>query len=321
MNTSTDTTVAGGQAMLRMIPLADIGPCPTNPRTTIDPATIAELAASIKVQGVLQPILVRLATKGHQACEIVAGHRRFAAAKLAGLTEMPAIVRALSDVEVLRVQLIENLQREGLHEMEEGEGYQRLMRDHSYTARQIADEVGKSIEYIYARVKLCALSPECRQAFRDGKLSASTAVLVARIPSDKLQLQAMQDITGANNQYTHDVMSHRAAQRHIQERYMLSLEKAPFDTRASRYFLTKKDKEPLPSCYECPKRTGACPELFTDVKSPDTCTDPTCFTAKRDGEHAHLVAEAERKARQSSPARPPKRFSRHRGIDRRPRAT
>lgn len=259
------------------IPLVFIQPSPTNPRKHFDEAAHNELTASVRKHGVIQPILVRAGTSPttrRVLWEIVAGERRYRAAAAAGLEEIPAIVRELSDVEALEIQVIENLQREGLHPLEEAEGYELLMQKHGYTADDLAVKVGKSKAYIYARLKLCALPNEARKAFYAGTLNPSTALLVARIPNAKLQLQAVKELTAADHRG--DPMPVRQAAEHIQRTYMLRLAGAPFKI---------DDAELLPkagACTTCPKRSGNAPELFADVTSADVCTDTDCFQAKRE---------------------------------------
>lgn len=133
----------------------------TERRKHFDKAALGELADSIKTAGLINPVLVR-PVNGH--FEIVAGERRFMAAELAGVSEIPATVRELTDEQVLEIQLIENLQREGLHPLSEAEGYDKLIRTHGHTAEEIADKLGKSKAYVYARIKLLALGPAARQA-------------------------------------------------------------------------------------------------------------------------------------------------------------
>lgn len=248
---------------------------------------LAELVDSIKDVGVLQPIVVRPVdpkqTGGYEF-EIVAGERRFLAAQKAGFDTLPATVTALTDSDVLRVQLIENLQREGLHELEEAEGYEELMKLDDLNADALAEKVGKSRSYIYARLKLLALCPEARKACYDGTISASIALLIARIPVPDLQAQALADIT---EDWSGDIMSFREARAHVQREFMLSLKSAPFDIKSAKL---------LPAagaCGPCPKRTGNQPDLFGDVKHADVCTDPACFAAKKTAQIEHLRATAE----------------------------
>lgn len=282
------------------IPLAKLLASKTNPRKRFDDKKLAELAESIKSQGILQPILVRDANfpLPEGSFEIIAGERRYRAAKLAGLSEMPCIVRQLTDTQVLHAQVIENLQRDDLHELEEAEGYERLLKENDangqpYTADNIALEVGKSRAYIYARLKLLALCEEAREAFYKGELDASTALLIARIPSNKLQVQALKEITRTLDWATPNLgkgdkaMSYRKAREFIQDKFMLDLERAPFDIKA----ITLLDK--VGSCTDCIKRTGNQPELFDDVKSKDVCTDTTCFAEKKAAHITSTIAKAE----------------------------
>ncbi|MDR3480269.1 MAG: ParB/RepB/Spo0J family partition protein, partial [Burkholderiaceae bacterium] len=256
------------------IPLQSVIPSKTNPRKSFNQAALEELAASIKSMGVAQPILVRPlpTTAEHIDCvEIVAGERRYLASKIAGMLTIPAVCREMTDAEAKQIQIIENLQREDVHEIEEAEGFERLMKEHGQTALEIAKAVGKSKEYVYGRLKLCALEPEARQAFYDGKLNASTALLVARIPVRALQLKATTEVGRAGIDAP---LSYRAAKEHIQNHYMLNLSEATFNIRE-----TKLVKGAGP-CVRCPKRTGAQPEIYPDV-AEDTCTDPDCFESKR----------------------------------------
>jgi ParB/RepB/Spo0J family partition protein len=268
-------------AKLENVPLECIRVSPTNPRKHFNEAQLAELAESIKQQGVAQPILVRPIPKDERAApplhfEIVAGERRYRASKLAGMPSIPAIVRELDDAQALEIQVVENLQRADLHPLEEAEGYELLMKLHKYSAEQLADKVGKSKAYIYGRLKLCALEPDARKAFYAGKLTSSTALLVARIPVKQLQARAVGELTKSRFHGSDAVMSTREAQEHIHRNYMLALGSAPFQTTDAK-LIPKAG-----ACVTCPKRTGNQPELFADVDSADVCTDPDCYGRKRD---------------------------------------
>lgn len=313
MNTVTDplSTTEGNYFH---IAIEHLFPSPTQPRKRFDEAKLNDLAESIRMQGVLQPILVRKAippkgkfdtskwpfpaaktaqpTEESQHFEIVAGERRYRAAKLAGLANIPCFVRELTDLQVLHAQVIENLQRDDLHPIEEAEGYEKLMAQKDtegkpYSADTIAGEVGKSRAYVYARLKLLALCHEAREAFFNGDLDASTALLIARIPVHKLQIEAVKKVTekAQYNTSSHregDVlMSYRAARDYIQDTFMLDLDKAPFDTKDAA-LLAK-----CGACTDCEKRTGNQPDLFDDVKSRNVCTDTVCHGMKR---AAHVLA-------------------------------
>lgn len=247
-------------------------------RKRFNELALNELAASIKAMGVAQPILIRPVTPTAEApeeYEIVAGERRYRASIIAGLTTIPAICRNLSDLDAAKIRILENLQREDPHPIEEAEGYQLLMQQHGYDADQLADEVKKSRSYIYGRLKLCALTEKARDACFDDKISASIALLIARIPVKSLQEKCLKEVVDHWN----GPMSYRTAAQHVENNYMLNLKKATFSTA---------DEALLPaagSCKACPKRAGNQPEVFQDIGT-DVCTDPICFKAK--GE-AHVV--------------------------------
>lgn len=276
------------------IPLACVIPSKTNPRKNFDGVALEELASSIKQHGIAQPILVRpmadeyVELDGTQvACvEIVAGERRYRAAKMAGLETVPAIVRALSDVQALELQILENLQRKDVHEIEEAEGYDRLMKEAGYTADQLAEKVGKSRSYIYGRLKLCALAPAARDACFDGRINASTALLIARIPVAELQAKAAEEIVKPT--HGNEPLSYRQAEHIIRHRYMLDLDEAPFNIEDGK--LVKA----AGACGTCPKRTGSNPLLYADV-DPNVCTDPDCFEQKKVVHFDRVVAKAEKK--------------------------
>ena len=298
------TTVSTAES-IRSIPLVQIRVSTTGSqaerRAHFNKAAIAELAESIKTVGLLSPIVARpvkmIKTQGLNGIlvggktyfspqeaeeaaantfELVAGERRFLAAKQAGLEAITVSVRDLTDEQVLEVQLIENLQREGLHELAEAEGYEALQKL-GYSASEIADKVGKSKAYVYGRMKLLALSKDGRKAFYEGTISASIALLLARIPVAELQKEALKEILDGNYE---GPLSFRQAQELVHNDYMTRLADAGFPTA---------DATLVPSagsCSACPKRTGNQPELFGDIKSADVCTDPVCFKSKREAQAA-----------------------------------
>jgi ParB/RepB/Spo0J family partition protein len=272
MNVTTNGNgITGAQRPLyELIALTSIDESPSNPRKTF--AEIEELAADIKLRGILQPVLVR-PTIGHASSgyELVFGARRYRAARLAGLEHIPAAVREMSDAEALEVQIVENSKRSDIHPLEEADGYRALHETHGYSVEDIAAKVGKSVGFIYGRMKLCALCDDGRAAFLEGRLSPATALLVARIPHAKLQKEAVDSLTHSSM-----AMSAGQASELIQRRFMLRLAEAPFDRGIA-------DLVPgVVACTDCPKRTGNQKELFADVQSADLCTDPTCFASKCD---------------------------------------
>jgi ParB/RepB/Spo0J family partition protein len=166
------------------LPIDTIRESKSNPRREFDPGALDELAQSIRTKGLLQPIVVR--PNGVRGYELVCGARRLRAAKLAGLEAVPASVRVLTDQEVLEIQVIENLQRRDLHALEEARGYQQLLATKGYDVARIAARVGRSVKYVYDRMKLLQLVPDAQQLFLEGKFTAGHAVLLARLkPGDQ----------------------------------------------------------------------------------------------------------------------------------------
>lgn len=162
------------------IRIDDISPCAFQPRTMFDEESLQALSDSIKEKGVLQPILVR--PKGNRY-EIIAGERRWRAARMAGLNKIPAIIKNMSDQETLEIALIENLQRENLSAIEEAEGLNRLMREYQYTQDTLGQTIGKSRSYIANSVRLLTLPEDVQNLVRDDKLSAGHARTLVGLPN------------------------------------------------------------------------------------------------------------------------------------------
>jgi ParB/RepB/Spo0J family partition protein len=286
MKKNPHETLAADQSALTVLKLAELVESKHNARRSFDSAKMKELVESIAIHGVLSPILVRPLGKGY---EIVAGARRFRAARTAKLETLPCVVRTLDDKEALEVNLIENLQRADLEPLEEADGYLTLTKKHGYSAEQLATKIGKSIGYVYGRLKLCELAPGVKKMVADKTLDMSLALLVARIPDVKLSEKAAKEIvSGFGNG---EAMSWRRASEHIQSSYMLRLKDAPFDTG---------DKTLVPAagaCGPCPKRSGNQRGLFDDVqgKSNELCTDGACFKSKCDAWWQREAAKAKDK--------------------------
>ena len=153
--------------------ISQVEPNRNQPRRTFDDEALQELAQSISEHGVLQPILVRPQIYG--GYQIVAGERRYRASRLAGLTEIPAIVRELSDSETMQIALIENLQRRDLSVLEEAKGYQTLMEEHGFSQEEVAKTVGKSRSAVANTLRLLGLPDEIKSMLEAGELSAGHA--------------------------------------------------------------------------------------------------------------------------------------------------
>jgi ParB family chromosome partitioning protein len=170
-----DTPVQAKDASIQLIPLDFLAPGPFQPRRQIDPAELAALADSIREQGVLQPILARPDATAPGRYQIIAGERRWRAAQQAGLHEIPALVRVLADSMAMAAALVENLQREDLNPMDEGEGYRRLIEDFSLTQERVAESVGKSRSHVANTMRLLKLPAAVQTELRRGTLSAGHA--------------------------------------------------------------------------------------------------------------------------------------------------
>ncbi|MFC5498161.1 ParB/RepB/Spo0J family partition protein [Caenimonas terrae] len=268
----------------------------TNPRTHFDPAYINELRASFKEHGVLQPLLVRPLPGSRlqdtfedrapgapmPTHEIVCGECRWRGTE-GVVDELPVLIRHLTDLQVLQVQLVENLKRRDLHPIEEAEGFDRLMTEHGLTVEDIAARIDKSVSYIFKTRKLLELTKECREELYKGNLTRSTALLVARAPA-YLQVQIAQDIMKPD--YSGEPMSFRKAVTHIQQHYMLQLGNAVFDIKDAN--LVRK----AGACGTCAKNTGANGDMFEDVTGAASCTDPKCFDAKKEAHYAAVAKAA-----------------------------
>lgn len=155
---------------IQKIDLSKIKANPYQPRKTFDDDRLSDLATSIQTHGVLQPIVLRQTVQGYY---IVVGERRFRASQLAGLTEIPAIIKELSDSDMMELAIIENLQREDLNAIEEAESYQRLMNDLGLTQQKVAERLGKSRPYIANMLRLLNLPKDISNQVKEGALSSA----------------------------------------------------------------------------------------------------------------------------------------------------
>jgi len=166
-----------------MVPIEQIRPNPNQPRRRFDPDDLADLAASVREKGILQPLIVRPAAGG--GYEIVAGERRWRAAQKAQLHEVPALIRDLDDTEVLEIAIIENIQRADLNAMEEASGYRQLMERFGHTQEKLAEALGKSRSHIANLLRLLTLPEDVQDLVKSGDLSAghARALITSENPS------------------------------------------------------------------------------------------------------------------------------------------
>ena len=176
--------LASSRSTLR---ISDIEPNPNQPRRHFDPDALQSLAASIRENGLLQPLVVRRSGEG--LYQIIAGERRWRARRLAGLTEVPAVILEADDLHAAQLALIENLQREDLNPIEEANGYRTLMETFGLTQEETAQRVGRSRPAVANALRLLSLSEELRKMVEQGTLSAGHARALLPIPDEALRLE------------------------------------------------------------------------------------------------------------------------------------
>ena len=176
----------------QMLPIYRVEPDPDQPRKDFDPEALAELAESITEHGIIQPLTVRETKNGFY--QIIAGERRWRAARLAKLSEVPAIVMEADDRKAMELALIENLQRQDLNAVEEAMGYRGLMDDHGLTQEEAAARVGKSRPAVANALRLLNLDPDVLDMVRSGQLTAGHARAVLVLKEKKKQLEAAKKI-------------------------------------------------------------------------------------------------------------------------------
>ena len=167
------------RVVVKPIPLVQISPNPDQPRKQFKEQELKELSESIKDKGVLVPIILRTVQNKPYLYEIVAGERRFRAAQMAGLSEIPALVKTLTNQNAMEIALIENVQRENLNPIEEAEGYKNLMEKCEYSINDVSKLIGKSESYIRNLMRINSLPESVKEMVRSGELSASHARTIA----------------------------------------------------------------------------------------------------------------------------------------------
>ena len=177
----------------QMLPIYKVEPNPDQPRQDFDEEELQALADSIEIHGIIQPLTVRELSSGYY--QIIAGERRWRAARMANLSDIPAIVIEADDKKVKELALIENLQRQDLNPVEEAMGYQSLMQEYGLTQEDAAKRVGKSRPAVANALRLLNLNPEVLEMVRQGKLSAGHARAVLVLKTEKKQLEAAQKIS------------------------------------------------------------------------------------------------------------------------------
>ena len=174
------------------LPISQVESCASQPRKQFDPDALADLADSIREHGIIQPLTVREMPNGYY--QIIAGERRWRAARMANLSDVPAVIIEADDKKAMELALIENLQRQDLNPLEEALGYQTLMNEYGLTQEEAAGRVGKSRPAVANALRLLGLCPEVQERVRKGELSAGHARAILQLKSEKKQQEAAQKI-------------------------------------------------------------------------------------------------------------------------------
>lgn len=299
----------GHEPDYRSVPLDRLVSSKTNPRKRFPESSITELAGSIREKGILEPLIVRewsavavprkKGTDYAPTFEIVCGERRYRAAKQAGLSEAPCIVRHLTDDEVLDIQIHENLHREDVHPMDEAFGYRFLMEKIGADVAEVALRVGKSESYVLSRLKLNQLIPELQKDIEDGFITLSIGLEIAKYSPDGQRLiygELYEDaswdcklgqpvVTDKTDKGTlaYGMRTPHEIGEWAATNVLHLLAKAPFDKKS-----TNLRQDGL-ACVNCPDRTGANASLFeSQIGKKDSCLDPGCY-AEKIKTHIHIT--------------------------------
>jgi ParB family chromosome partitioning protein len=282
------TTTVQIQSDYRDLPLDWLVISPTNPRKTFDEDAMQELAASIRENGVLQPLLVR--PRAERSFEIVFGERRYRGAAMAEKETVPVCIREMTDAQVLEAQLVENLQRQDVHPLHEAQGFAALLRleEPKYSIELIAAKCGKSAGYVASRLRLTELAPAAVEAFTKDEIGLGHALLLAKLQSQQ-QEEALaacwQESYTGGGKPKRILLPVRHLREWIEHNILLELATAPF-SKEDAALVTEAG-----SCHDCPKRTGHNTLLFEGIAAQhDSCSDPVCYASKVDAHVKRTVA-------------------------------
>lgn len=276
-----------------LVPLDELSPSPLNPRKRYDGDRLRELAESVRQFGVLEPLIVRRSESGY---EIVAGERRWRAAKLAQMHAVPCIVRNYTDEQTLEVQVVENNQREDVHPLEECDGFAKLLRTETYRSlgeaervRRLADRIGRTPHYVHQRIRLDRLIEEAREAFAAGDLFLGHALRLAPL-DPRNQAKALDfllyhwDGGRRVRREGPTVCSVVEFGRWLAREIERDLSVAPFAVGDETLV------ETAGSCSTCPKRSTEQGLLWDDSCKDVRCLDRLCWDAKLSAHVARRVA-------------------------------
>lgn len=272
--------IQGGE--VQGLPIKKLAESGRNPRKSYPPEAHKEMVESIRRHGVLAPLVVRPMDEKGECYEILCGSRRYRAARELNLHVLPCNVVHVSDDDAFEIMVVENLQRQDVHPLEEAEGFRHLLEVSNGDTAGVALKTAKPRSYIAQRLKLLDLVEKGRKLFLDGHMTVDHAIQLARLPEQD-QKSLLEMFRGD------EVPTLSSLRRWIEENVMLDLAKAPWD-KGDKNLVAKAG-----SCNECPKRTGCAKDLFSDVKAGDRCTDGACFKTKMQAHIDRIQRELESK--------------------------
>ncbi|RKR80668.1 ParB/RepB/Spo0J family partition protein [Mucilaginibacter gracilis] len=257
----------GKEGIFEKVAVAAIDFSPLNYRKYYSQAALDSFAGEVAVHGIISPVTLRKMPSGRY--ELVAGERRLRAALIAGLTELPAIIKVLTDAEVIEIQLAENLQRENPHAMEEAQAIGQMQKVHM-SIEKIAGRLGKSKTFVYSRIKFLDLTEPMQEMFFADAINMQEAFDIAALSAESQQElfeQHCADWKEITNFKIHNL-------RYVLSRYKYDLNNAPFNI---------KDKKLIPNmgaCTNCPFNTATLKSLFPELSKEATCTNRDCYQSK-----------------------------------------
>lgn len=290
---ATESGVGDTLDRIHRISVEDLEESPTNPRKHFNPDRLRELADSLRVVGIINPLLVRPLGEKY---EIVAGHRRWRAALLAELPTVPVTIRDLTDEQVVDRQLIENLQREDLDPIEEAESLAAMLdlkNDEGaprWTMASLAARLGKTAQHVADRIRMLRLPPPAREALQGGTIGDKTAILIARVPSTSLRGKLTKEVLKG---FGDGALSARETKDHIRRNYMVELRATPFDQKDSKLVpVVTEGGERVKggACLDCPHNSANMPEA--GEQRIHLCTLPTCYQEKLTANISHIKDKA-----------------------------
>lgn len=271
------------QPELKNVKLTDITVSKTNPRKHFDEESVLELAESIREKGIIQPIVLR-PNGAAGKYELVCGERRYRASVMVkGAIKtrdtIPAIIRELSDEEVLQLQIIENLQRKDIHPMDEAVAFNALMAIKGFDLAEIAKRIGKGPAYVATRLKLNDLIDSFQKAFYKDRINLSLALKISRLNQED-QSNIWED-RGSDEEADKIEIS----EWHL-KKYQHKLDDAPFDTKDATLNNT------MGACTKCPFNSASNTLLFPDLANASICSNSKCFSGKVDTSYQRLFDQA-----------------------------